>query len=54
MRYDRRNWSVKNRVVENCIFFVRRDRLRWITSGIAADARPIRNSGLTKVSMANT
>ena len=51
MRYDRRNWSVKNRVVENVIVFVRRDRLRWITSGIAAERRPTRKSGLRKVSI---
>ena len=31
---------MKNRVVENRIVFVRRDRLRWITSGIAAESMP--------------
>src|SRR5437763_11358145 len=36
MRYERRNCSVKKRVVEKRIFFVRRDRLRWIIRGIAA------------------
>ena len=51
MRYDRKNWSVKNRVVENLSVFVRRDRLKWMISGIAADSRPIRNSGLRNVSM---
>src|SRR5436305_13495322 len=46
MRYERRNCSVKKRVVEKRIFLVRRDRLRWMISGIAAVSSPIRNGQL--------
>ena len=47
----RKNWSVKKRVVENRSLFCRRDRERWITSGIAAAASPIRKNGERKVNI---